>query len=81
MPSHFTNEIDHEKRLLRDSTMLSALNFCFCFLCILSLYRKEKDHVKRIKNRNKRNVYIGNQYYFDFGLPKIRVGKARATEN
>ena len=29
----------------------------------------------------KRNVYIGNQYYYYFGLPKIRVGRARTTKN
>ena len=44
------------------------------FLCVL-LYVKEKDHVKRNRNSEERNVYVGNQYYY-FGLPKIRVSWA-----
>ena len=37
----------------------------FCSLCILL----------------QSNVYIENQYYYYFGLPKIRVGWACATKN
>ena len=39
---------------------------------------KEKDHIKRNINSKKRNVYIGNQYYY-FGFPIIRVSRARTS--
>ena len=65
--------------LLQDSTISSALNFCF-FVFYRNL--KEKDHIKININSKKSNVYIGNQYYYYYlGLPKIRIGRARTTKN
>ena len=55
--TQITCEIDHIS-LLQDSTISSALNFCF--LCILSW--------------SKRNVCVGNQYYYYYyylGFSKI----------
>ena len=70
-------EIDHIP-LLQDSTISSALNFCFYVF-----YRtlKEKDHIKGSINSKKGNVYVGNQYYYYLDLPKIRVGRACTTNN
>ena len=77
MSPQVTYEIDHIP-VLRDSTTSSAL----CFLCILYGNLKEKDHIKRNINSKKRDVYIGNQYYYYyFRLPKIRVGRARTINN
>ena len=42
---------------------------------------KEEDHIKRNINSKKRNVCIGNQYYYYFDLPKIRVCRAGTTKN
>ena len=64
--------------LLQDSTISSALNFCFCVFC---RNLKEKAHIKININSKKSNVYIGNQYYYYLGLPKIRIGRARTTKN
>ena len=66
--------------LLQDSTISSALNFCFCVFC---RNLKEKDHIKININSKKSNGYIGNQYYYYYylGLPKIRIGRARTTKN
>ena len=63
--------------LLRDSTIPSAKFLFFVFY----RYLKEKDHVKRNINSKERNNYIGNQYYYYFGLPKIRVSWPRTTKN
>ena len=70
-----TYEIDHIS-LLRDSTMSSALNFCYVFYCNI----KEKYHIRKIINSKKINIYTWNQYYY-FDLPKMRVSRARATKN
>ena len=71
-----TYEAEHIS-LLRDSAMSNALNFCFyIFYCNL----KEKDHTKRIIDSKTINIFLGNQYYYYFGLPKIRVGRARTTK-
>ena len=53
-----TYEIDHIS-LLQNSTISSALNFCFYVF-----YRnlKENNHIKRNTNSKKIHVYIGNQY-------------------
>ena len=40
--------------------------------------RKKKISRKSIVK--KRNVYMGNQRYYYFDLPKVRVGRARATK-
>ena len=69
-----TYETDHIS-LLQDLVISSAQNFCF--LCITVILK----NIKRNINSKKRNVYIGNHYYYNFGLPKIRVGRARTTEN
>ena len=62
--------------LLCQSTMPSALNFCYVFYCNL----KEKAHIRRSINSKKKNVCMRNHsYYFD--LPKIRVDRARTTKN
>ena len=63
-----TYEIDH-------ISLLSS----FCFY-VSYRYLKEEDRFKRNMNSQKRNIYIGNQYYY-FGLPKIRVRRARTTKN
>ena len=49
----------------------------YVFFCNL----KENDHIRRNENSKKRNVYLGNQYYYYFDLPKVRVGRACTTEN
>ena len=67
-----TYEIDHI------SFLSSALSFCFY---VSYRYLKEEDRFKRNMNSQKRNIYIGNQYYYYFGLPKIRVRRARTTKN
>ena len=78
MSTQVTYEIDHVS-LLHDSTISSALNFCFYVFCCNP---KEKGDITRNINSKKRNLYIGNQYYYYyFGLPKIRVGQAHATKN
>ena len=51
MSIQVTYETDHIS-LLRDSIMANALNFCF-YLCYCNL--KEKDHTRRIINKN---IYI-----------------------
>ena len=77
MSTQVKYEINHTSLLL-DSTISSALNFCFyVFYC----YLKEKDYVKRNIDSKKRNVYIGNQYSCYSGLPKIRVGRALKAKN
>ena len=76
MTAQVTHEIDHIS-LLWDSAMSSTLNFCCnVFYCNL----KEKDHIKININSKKRNIFIGNQYYY-FGLPQIRVSLACTTKN
>ena len=57
---------------------IDQISLLFCFY-VFNRYLKEKDHVKRNINSKKRDVYIGNQYYY-FGLPKVRVVRARATK-
>ena len=53
MSTHVTGEADHIS-LLCDSTMSSALNFCFyVFFCNL----KEKDHIRRNIN-SKKEMFI-----------------------
>ena len=42
---------------------------------------KEKGKIIGNTNSKKINIYVGNQYYYYFGLPKIRVGQARTTKN
>ena len=74
MSVQVTYEMDHMP-LLRDSTISSALNFCVFYRNL-----KEEDHIKRNINSKKRNVCIGNQYYY-FDLPKIRACRARTTKN
>ena len=54
-----------------------ALNY---FLYLLYCNSKEKDHIRRKLNSEKKNIYMWNQYcYFD--LPKIRVGWTLTTKN
>ena len=70
-------EIDHIS-LLWDSTMSSALSFCFyLFYC-----NGKKEIILDEKiNSKKMDIYLWNQYYYYFDLPKIRVGRARITKN
>ena len=68
------NESDHIS-FLRDSTMSSALNFCF--LSIL-LQPKWKMIWRKINSKNK-NIYMWNQYYY-LDLSKIGVGRAHTTK-
>ena len=42
--------------------------------------QKKKNHIRRIINTKKRNIYMRNQYYY-FDLMKIQVGWACITEN
>ena len=42
---------------------------------------KEKDYIRRKVNSKKRNVYMWNQYYCYFDLPKIGVGWDPTTKN
>ena len=62
--------------LLCDSTMSNAPNFCFYVFFNL----KEKDYIRRNINSKKRNIYVWNQYYYYFDLPKIRVSQAHTTK-
>ena len=73
MSTQVTYEIDHIP-VLRDSIIRK-----YVFTYFVNL--KEKDQIKRNINSKKRDVYIGNQHYYYFGLPKIRVGRARTTNN
>ena len=66
-------EIDHVS-LLQDS---SKLLFFYVFCC----NPKEKGQITRNINIKKGNLYIGNQYYYYFGLPKIRIGWVHTTKN
>ena len=75
MSIQVTYETDHIS-LLRDSIMSNALNFCF-YLCYCNL--KEKDHTRRIINKKYIYIYMRNQYYHYFDLPKIWVGRGRTT--
>ena len=63
---------------LCDSTVSSALNFCF--LSILLHPKRKRYYIRRKINSKEKNVYIWNQYYY-FDLPKIGVGRARTTKN
>ena len=56
---------------------------CTNFLFFLYFYHilKEKAHIKRNINSKKRNVYVGNQYYYYLGLLKIRFGGTSTTKN
>ena len=63
--------------LLCDSMLSNVLIFRFYpFYC----NRKEKNHIRRKINSNKKNIYLWNQYYY-FDLPKIRVRQACMTKN
>ena len=56
-----------------------ALNFCF-YISYCNL--KEKERIKRNINSKKKHVYIANQYYYYFRLPRIRVGiRVGTTKN
>ena len=57
---------------------VSVLTFCLCLFCC---NRKEKDHVRRKINSKNKSIYAWNQYYYYFGLPKIRVSQAHTTKN
>ena len=78
MSTQITYEIDHVS-LLQDSTISSALDFCF-FFNVFYCNLKEKGQITRNINSKKRNVEIGNLYYY-FGLPKISIGQAHTTKN
>ena len=41
---------------------------------------KRKSSHKRNINSKRSNVYIGNQYYYYLGLPKITIGWACTTK-
>ena len=67
--THATYETDHVS-LLQDSTISSSQNFCFyVFYCNL----KEKGQITRNLNSKKRNIYVENQHYYYFGLPKTML--------
>ena len=78
MSTQITYEINHVS-LLQDSTISSALDFCF-FFYVFYCNLKEKGQITRNINSKKRNVKIGNLYYY-FGLPKISIGQAHTTKN
>ena len=44
---------------------------CTKFLFFMYCNVKEKGQITRNKNSKKKNVYIENQYYYYFGLPKL----------
>ena len=63
MSTHVTYETNH----IYDSTMSSALNFCFyVFFCNL----KENNQIRRNIN-NKKKKYMRNHYYYYFDLLKL----------
>ena len=67
--THVIYETD-QVSLLQDSTISSAQNFCFyVFYC----YLKEKGQITRNLNSKKRNIYVENQHYYYFGLPKTML--------
>ena len=37
------------------------------------LKMKNKSQITRNINSKKRNIYMGNQYYYYFGLPNMRI--------
>ena len=53
----------------------SAIHASFPFFKL-----KEKDYIKR-KIHSEKIVYMKNQCYYYFDLPKIRVGQVRTTKN
>ena len=67
-PSLFTPKFNNLK--------YSKYMFFYVFYCTL----KEKGQIARNKNSKKRNIYIEKQYY-NFVLPKMRVGRACTTKN
>ena len=78
MLAQVTYKIDHVS-LLQDSTISSALNFKFFYAFCCNL--EEKGQITRNINSKRINVYIGNQYFYYFGLPKFRVGQARTEKH
>ena len=58
--------------------MSNALKFWFFYVFYCNL--KEKNHIRRIINGKKGNIYMWNQYCYYFDLPKFRVGQARTTK-
>ena len=78
MSTQVTYKIDHVS-LLQDSTISSALNFKFFYAFCCNL--EEKGQITRNINSKRINVYIGNQYFYYFGLPKFRVGQARTEKH
>ena len=56
----------------------SAINASLPFL--FNYFELKKKHIRRKINR-KKNVYMSNQCYYYFDLPKIKVGQAHTIKN